>query len=109
MRYTCVTVLEGIAWAVARLSKAWRPQGSPLLYDGSTSHFTRMYSSGDPCGRHARMHQMLLFLTMQQPWGIAWAVATFFFPTTHLKGDEKWGHPLHISVVSTERVFTSST
>ena len=44
---------------VARLSKAWRPQGSPLLYDGSISHFTRMYSSGDPCGRHARMHQML--------------------------------------------------
>jgi len=30
---------------------AWRPQGSPLLYDPSTP--VSVYRSGDPCGRHA--------------------------------------------------------
>ncbi len=40
--------------AALRNGKAWRPQGSPLLYDVPGASFA--YSSGDPCGRHAPLH-----------------------------------------------------
>jgi len=49
--------MESIWRFAIRARGAWRPQGSPLLYHVFSSF---LYSSGDPCGRHAQLAVAML-------------------------------------------------
>ena len=50
-------IYRGIQTWRPQVWMTWRPQGSPLLYDGF--RVISVYSSGDPCGRHAPRERLL--------------------------------------------------